>query len=281
MKTIRAFHLIRLLRKSARVLLPTCLLFALCGNAPAMPGYGPFSPAEKVRSVRMDLWRRDDIPTTPTAFAATDTPRMVDRFIGAISGSSRATLELIRPLDEGNPTLRLTFPDGRAWTCLIEEKNALLPHLVDVFSAYLNEDDQPDMLVLFETTACGLAAERSDILFILSTKSGYRALLTETWNFDIGTIIDWKNNREAQWIQTLMWYADSSDRKTHLFWIHRLLAFRGDKLCPLDEFTPRWRMYTFKPNHTETPLLTKTQKEALFKKAVAEVRFQYLKEIPN
>jgi hypothetical protein len=147
-----------------------------------------------------------------------------------------------------------------------------------MYSACLNEDDKPDFIVLFGSSGCGLAADHGNVLFILSTESGYRALLAETWNFDYGNIVDLKNNGESQWVQTFITEAKSSDGKWHHFWIHRLLAFRKDRLCPVDEFIPRWRMYTFKPNHTETPLLTKAQKEKLFMREVAKIEFQYLKE---
>jgi len=245
------------------------LFFALVAlwlviSARAVSGYGPFAPTERVRSVVLNEYPR----------SSTDN-KDVDSFVIAMCGCSRATLSLKRGV--ADTSLQLGLPNGVTQTWDLE--SSVSPYISQVYSACLNEDDHPDFLVTFSNTGCGLAAERTDILFLLSTQSGYRALLTQSWNFETGTLVDLKNNGQVAWVQTLRIEADAVDNKWHTFWVHRLLAFQQDQLEAVDSFAPRWRIYTFQPNHAETGLLPMTKKDALLRAAVAKVPPHYLKEI--
>jgi hypothetical protein len=246
-----------------RTVLSVLALVAFVSSAKAIPGFGPFAPVEKVRGIILNEYPK-----------STRNEEETDSFAIAMSGSSRAILRLKR--NSAGETLQLTLPSGRSQIWSIGPD--LWPHLARVYSACLNEDDLPDFLVTFSSTACGLAAERSDILFILSTKSGYRALVTETWNFDIETFVDFQNRGHVEWVQTFLTESKSLDQKWHTYWVHRLLVFRDDGLYPVDDFVPRWRMFTFQPNHSDTALLTKDVKDALLKEQIAKVPFYYLQE---
>jgi hypothetical protein len=235
-------------------------------SARAVSGYGPFAPTERIRSVVLNEYPR----------SSTDA-KDVDSFVVAMYGSSRAILSLKRGVADASIQLGLPNGETQTWDLV----SSVSPYISQVYSACLNEDVHPDFLVTFSNTGCGLAAERTDILFLLSTKSGYRALLTESWNFATGTLVDLKGNHQVAWVQTLRIEADTGDNRSHTFWVHRLLAFQQDRLDAVDSFAPRWRRYTFQPNHAESDLLTMTKKDALLRAAVAKVPLHYLKEIAS
>ena len=143
---------------------------------------------------------------------------------------------------------------------------------VEVFAADLNLDGEPDFIVTFSTRGCGLAAEGTTNLFLLSGKGRYEA--TALYSFDFGPedLVRLKPDGPCYFIHNdLVRSQDETtkDGRGHSFWVYRLYRFSGGNLVEAnqdDARFPKWVWYSFRDNHKETDLLTPEQKKRLLEK---------------
>jgi hypothetical protein len=143
----------------------------------------------------------------------------------------------------------------------------------------LNGDGKDDFIVNLSAHGNGLAAELGGTLFLLSSKNGYRYLAMADLDLlkSISRYVHFGNTKQAVIIlQRLVMDNNGShstrakDGKSHTFFIFDLLQFdtrapKGAKLnSGLDIRFPFWTLFTIKPSHEETRLLSSTQKNMLW-----------------
>jgi hypothetical protein len=133
------------------------------------------------------------------------------------------------------------------------------------YSADLNQDGADDFVIYSYSGGCGLACGHCNVAFILSSGKDYTLTTVTTLFPDKSDFI--LLNGKPYFIHTsFLGVAECKDGKGHNFWIYNLLAFgkngvQVDNGVRADFPKPIW--YTFKPNHTETTIITNEQKVTL------------------
>lgn len=138
------------------------------------------------------------------------------------------------------------------------------------YSADLNQDQVADFVIYSFSGGCGLACGYCNVAFILSSGTNY-TLTTVTTLFPDESdfiIVD----RRPYFIHTSFLGVDEcKDGKNHNFWTYNLLAFGKDGVKvsnTVHAAFPKTIWYTFKPNHTETSIITDEQKATLRKESL-------------
>jgi len=142
-----------------------------------------------------------------------------------------------------------------------------------VYSADLNQDGVDDYVLTSNSGGCGLACMYNSMSFILSSPNGHKLTTTVTMANDCCADLVVLNGVPC-FIHTSMGGVEKcNDGKSHNFWIHNLLVFgkAGDVKVKNDTQPgfPKVIFYTNKPNHKETTIITKAQKQTLQKDALA------------
>ena len=137
------------------------------------------------------------------------------------------------------------------------------------YSADLNRDGTIDFIIYSNSSGCGLACGYCDVAFILSSGGKYACATVLTMFPDDDDFILF--NGKPHFIHTsLLGVGKCNDGKHHNFWIYNLIAFEKGGL-KLDnsahEAFPKTVWFTFKPNHTETTIITDGQKAELREKS--------------
>ena len=142
---------------------------------------------------------------------------------------------------------------------------------MEVFSCDLNHDGQPDFILNIWSGGCGLAAEGSEVTFLLSSKDGYRATSFYLTDFGAEDLVQFKAGGPVYLILNDLTSNDgqkTSDGRDHNFWVYSLRRIDGTEFIKADVDQagfPKWVWYSFKENHSETTLLTPEQKAVLIK----------------
>ena len=144
--------------------------------------------------------------------------------------------------------------------------NSMTTSQMDVYSCDLNGDRQPDFIVNVWSGGCGLAADGSEVTFLLSSNDGY------IYSFGTYDLVRFKPHGPVYFIFNDL--IDSGGEKTrdgrdHNFWVYNLYRIDGSQFVPADADQtgfPKWVWYTNKDNHDETTQLTREQKIRLLRK---------------
>jgi hypothetical protein len=136
---------------------------------------------------------------------------------------------------------------------------------LEVSTADLNQDGQPDYVVSHWLGGCGLASGYYNLGFLLSSGDGYKlTVITALWP-DAGDymLIDGK----PCILHTSFHEVDEcTDGKNHGFWVYNLLVIEGAKIKIANQLHPDFPKtiwYSFADSHDETELLTDEQKNKL------------------
>ena len=182
--------------------------------------------------------------------------------------------------DQKNSRLNLVWKDNLWFVELVVQGEAVLQPTefsdfgfiagLTAFSADLNQDRADDFVIYSYSGGCGLACGYCNVAFILSSGEKY-TLTTVTTLFPDESdfiIVD----KKPYFIHTsFLGVAECKDGRNHNFWIYNLLAFGKDAVKvdnSVHSAFPKTIWYTFKPNHTETSIITDEQKADLRKQSL-------------
>lgn len=143
-----------------------------------------------------------------------------------------------------------------------------------VYSSDFNSDGKPDFCLYIGGSGCGLAALHSDVIFLISTPSGYRQTTFEPYDFSPETMFLKVRGRPLILHTSFVEGETGKDGKSHNYWVFNLIQFNKDGSwefanSQLSGF-PAWILYTFKENHKATDQLTDEQKRSLWEKQKKE-----------
>ena len=150
--------------------------------------------------------------------------------------------------------------------------NSMASSQIEVYSCDLNGDGQPDYIVNVWSGGCGLAAEGSEVTFLLSGKDGYRAASFYLYAFGNKDLVRFKAHGPVYFIFNDLIGSDGEktrDGREHNFWVYDLNRIDGNRFVPANADQPgfpKWVWFTNKANHTETTQLSQEQKNRLLLK---------------
>ena len=150
--------------------------------------------------------------------------------------------------------------------------NRMTSSQMEVFSCDLNGDGQPDLIVNVWSGGCGLAADGSEVTFLLSSKDGYRATSFYLYSFGNKDLVRFKPQGPVYFIFNDLIGSDGEktrDGRAHNFWVYDLLRIDGNRFIPANAEQPgfpKWIWFTNQDNHKETTQLSQEQKTRLLKK---------------
>jgi hypothetical protein len=150
--------------------------------------------------------------------------------------------------------------------------NSMTSSLVEVYSSDLNGDSQPDFIVNIWSGGCGLAAEGSEVTFLLSGKDGYRAISFYLYDFGKPDLIRFQPQGPVYFIFNDLISSGGEktrDGREHNFWVFNLHRIDGGQFIAADADQPgfpRWIWFKNQATHEETTQLSQDQKNRLLMK---------------
>jgi hypothetical protein len=185
---------------------------------------------------------------------------------------------------EGQKPLRLSF--NEQW---------LAPFLDTVHSTDLNGDGKADFVLEFSFHGNGLAAVRTQVVFLVSDLKGYRfshfkgltsPALAQFGAVQPTAVLPPSALSSAVSVFSAGRFAadvgakpKTSDGKPHVFFVFDLLGFAaGESLPSLIKYDgfPRWVLYQENPGAKETTLITSSEKSKLWSSPLKGLRSGYL-----
>ncbi len=244
------------------------LLSGLAVKVLAYPAnYGPFLPGHEPIAVQLhkcELVREVKSPTDDIAGAIQEY-----RLPAAESGRQPITLILLGTTNGW--AINLHDTQGRN-LMPVSFTNSMTSSQMEVSDCDLNGDGQPDFIVNIWSGGCGLAADGSEVTFLLSSKDGYRSASFYLYGFGNEDLVRFKPQGLVYFIFNDLIGSDGEktrDGREHNFWVYELKRIDGARFVPADADQPgfpKWVWFTSKENHEETRQLTPAQKTRLLKK---------------
>jgi hypothetical protein len=234
-------------------IVPVLVLLA-CGVLANDP-HGPFPAAAKVERVKLT-----EIAPQPQRIDADE--QRSGEFLYLIPGAPGARLRVTH--GSGSLFLDLTVGEQPA----IPKSGFSQSSLVvapTVYSADLNHDRVQDLVICSFSGGSGLASGFCNVAFILSSGGRYKLTTVATMNPDEDSFVVLGGT--ACFVQTSFHSVEKcKDGKPHNFWVHNLLAIRKNEIKVENRLHPEFPKtiwYTHKPNHRETTIVTREQKERM------------------
>ena len=144
---------------------------------------------------------------------------------------------------------------------------------LEVLTADLNRDDQPDYVVRHWLGGCRLAGGYYNLGFLLSSGDSHElTVVAALWpDPDDIMLIDGKPSL----LHTTFHEVEKcTDGKSHNFWVYNILAIDGGEIKVANERLPGFPKtvwYSFAPGHDETDLLTDEQKTDLHADSLKQI----------
>lgn len=178
---------------------------------------------------------------------------------GSIKGSARGDIS----------TVPLTFVEIRCQGHLIaslSESPEELFFIGDIFYVDLDKNGLKDILIPINQKGTGLAGLLDEVVIFFQTEEGkFRKLSYETYKFDITDIVDVNGDGQFEFLTTKFAQLESTDGKTHSYWVYNLYKIEGFNFVIANELHPNFPrviQFTYKPNAEETKKLSSKQKKA-------------------
>jgi hypothetical protein len=136
----------------------------------------------------------------------------------------------------------------------------------------LNGDGKPDFIVNVWSGGCGLAAEGSEVTFLLSGQDGYRAASFYLYDFGKQDLVRFKAGGPVYFIFNDLIGSGGEktrDGRVHNFWVYTLNRIEASRFIPANSDQPgfsKWVWFTNKANHEETTQLSQEQINRLLMK---------------
>jgi len=130
----------------------------------------------------------------------------------------------------------------------------------------------PDFIVNVWSGGVGLAADGSEVTFLLSSKDGYRATSFYLYSFGKKDVVQFQVHGPVYFIFNDLIGSDrekTRDGRDHNFWVYELYRIYGSRFILADSDQPgfpKWVWHTTKDSHDETTQLAQEQKARLLKK---------------
>jgi len=156
--------------------------------------------------------------------------------------------------DSDFTTVVIQFPDGRRFKTYNEF--VLGPYLSAVYSGDFNGDGKPDFVAVKPGSGCGLAAEHCTGVFAFSDDSDYRFTRITTMGLGPHHLVLDPQTKTFRLIHASFRQGESTDGRTHSFWVHRFYKWDNLRFQRDDSLPPIWIQYLHRPNHEPTKLLT-------------------------
>ena len=157
--------------------------------------------------------------------------------------------------DSDFTTVVIQFPDGRQFKTYNEF--VLGPYLSAVYCGDFNRDGRVDLVAVKPGSGCGLAAEYCTGVFGFSDDDNYRFTRISTMGLGPHSLVTDPQTKAFRLIHTSFRQGESTDGRTHSFWVHRFYKLDENFRFQRDgSFSPIWIQYLNRPNHEPTKLLT-------------------------
>ncbi len=229
--------------------------------------YGPFQPGHEPAAIQLhkcELAREVKSPADEIAGAIQEY-----RLPAAESGQRQITLVLHGTTNGW----AINLHDAQGQNLMpVSFTNSMTSSQMEVSGCDLNGDGQPDFIVNIWSGGCGLAADGSEVTFLLSSKDGYRAASFYLYAFGNEDLVRFKPQGPVYFLFNDLIGSDGEktrDGREHNFWVYKLKRIDGVRIVPADADQPgfpKWVWFTNKDNHEETTQLTQEQKKRLLKK---------------
>lgn len=229
--------------------------------------YGPFPPGHEPAAITFDKCElvNEIKPTGDEIDGAIRSYRLT------AGEPSRKQIELVLRGTTNGWAINLRDAEGRN-LMPASFTNRMTSSQMEVFSCDLNGDGQPDFIVNVWSGGCGLAADGSEVTFLLSSKDGYRAASFYLYAFGNKDLVRFKPGGPVYLVFNDLIGSDGEktrDGRAHNFWVYDLLRIDGNRLVPANPEQPRfpkWIWFTNQDNHEETTQLSQEQKARLLMK---------------
>lgn len=168
------------------------------------------------------------------------------------------TVTEVHDPDSDFTTVVLKFPDGRRFKTYNEF--VLGPYLSAVYCGDFNADGKPDFVAVKPGSGCGLAAEYCTGVFAFSHEGDYSFTRITTMGLGPHDLVIDPRTKTFRLIQTAFRQGESTDGKTHSFWVHRFYKWENLRFQRDGGIPAVWIQYLHRPNHEPTKLLTERLK---------------------
>ena len=202
-------------------LVAACVL-ALPALVFAIPGYGPFLPADRVRSVLL----------IEGIEKADKNDKSSSSWIVKIAEGRWAAIE-VQGAGEGKAAKLTLMPGGdsqpRTWDI---PESAEAPVLITGFyAAQLNADAETDFIVTRSYLGCGLAADITQVLLFLSKPGeGYVLVANDTYDWGPDDIVELGGDGKLRWVETQLEQTENYKGRPQSYWVHTLWKISGVEL---------------------------------------------------
>ncbi|MBF0410704.1 MAG: hypothetical protein HQM10_25390 [Candidatus Riflebacteria bacterium] len=164
-------------------------------------------------------------------------------------------------LQEKEPRLIFEYLDVKQ-TCSLKSVN---PLLVECWIGELNDDNKPDIILVFAGYGCGMASELTDVIFILSKKDKYSFAGIKTIGFGTEDVIHLNNDKKPEIVHSEFIYGKSANNKqSHNYWVYTVLNIHENELCVSQAYPQKWIQYKSHNNHSSAICLSNEDKAKLW-----------------
>ena len=120
---------------------------------------------------------------------------------------------------------------GKPQTWDIPESAEASVLITSFCAAELNADSAPDYIVTRSYSGCGLAADISQVLFLLSKPSeGYVLVAKASYDWGADDIVALGVDTKCRWVETQLEQNEDNKGRPQSFWVHTLWRISGVEL---------------------------------------------------